>query len=103
MNDLKFSKYSPKISNCSYNNIKSFSENRERDVMLASGSTAKFIVTLKVFMTSIPIEVSRRNAKLEKERNKLRHHDVISMVCKLVCTLMENSSRLIIVREFYLW
>ena len=79
MNDLKFSKYSPKISNCSYNNIKSFSENRERDVMLASGSTAKFIVTLKVFMTSI------------------------SMVCKLVCTLMENSSRLIIVREFYLW
>ena len=67
MNDLKFSKYSPKISNCSYNNIKSFSENRERDVMLASGSTAKFIVTLKVFMTSISLEVSRRIASARKK------------------------------------
>lgn len=67
MNDLKFSKYSPKISNCSYNNIKSFSENREHDVMLASGSTAKFIVTLKVFMTSISIEVSRRIASARKK------------------------------------
>ena len=53
MNDLKFSKYSPKISNCSYNNIKSF--------------TAKFIVTLKVFMTSISIEVSRRIASARKK------------------------------------
>ena len=67
MSDLKFSKYSPKIRNCSYNNIKSFSENLERDVMLASGSTAKFIVTLKVFMTSISIEVSWRIASARKK------------------------------------
>ena len=39
----------------------------------------------------------------ENENNKLRHHDVISILSKFVCTLMENSSRLIIVREFYLW
>ena len=35
--------------------------------MLASGSTAKFIVTLKVFMTSISIEVSRRIASARKK------------------------------------
>ena len=67
MNYLKFSKYSPKISNCSYTNIKSFSENHERDVMLASGSIAKFIVTLKVFMTFISTEVSRRIASARKK------------------------------------
>ena len=67
MNDLKFSKYSPEISNCYYNNMNSFSGNHQHDVMLASCSTAKFIVTLKVFMTSISIEVSRRIASARKK------------------------------------
>ena len=56
-------------------------------------------MTLKVFIDVHSIEVSRRIASARKKGSKLRHHDVISMVCKLVSTLMENSSRVIIVRE----
>ena len=56
-----------------------------------------FKITLKDF---IDVHFSfSENREREKERNKLRHYDVISIVCKLVCTLIENSSRIIIVRE----